>query len=146
MIAVDTNILVYAHVESMPLHEEARRCLRRVAEGPDPWAIPWPCIHEFLGVVTNPKVIRPPTSMAEAMGIVDGLSRSANLVLLSEAADHRERLRGLLLAGRVTGPTVHDAKVAAICLSHGVTELWTADRDFSRFPALCVRNPLVSRF
>jgi predicted nucleic acid-binding protein len=43
----------------------------------------------------------------------------------------------------VTGPLVQDARIAALCLQHGVRELWTADRDFSRFPALGVRNPLV---
>lgn len=31
--------------------------------------------------------------------------------------------------------------IAAICITHGVTELWTADRDFGRFPALRIRNP-----
>jgi hypothetical protein len=29
-----------------------------------------------------------------------------------------------------------------LCKVHGVTELWTADRDFSRFPGLRKRNPL----
>jgi predicted nucleic acid-binding protein len=45
--------------------------------------------------------------------------------------------------GRISGPQVHDARVAAICQDHGVRELWTADRDFGRFPALKVRNPFV---
>ncbi len=44
--------------------------------------------------------------------------------------------------GRVKGPMVHDARVAALCIAHGVTEFWTADRDFSRFPGLVARNPL----
>jgi len=145
MIAVDSNILVYANVVAMPHHEQARRCLREVAAGSEAWAIPWPCIHEFLGVVTNPRVIRPPMPMAMALGIVEDMCRSSDLALLSEGDDHRERLGGLLLSRRVVGPMVHDAKVAAICLSHGVTELWSADRDFSRFPALRVRNPLASR-
>jgi predicted nucleic acid-binding protein len=40
---------------------------------------------------------------------------------------------------------VHDARVVAICLGNGVSALWSADRDFGRFPALRVRNPLVRR-
>ena len=40
---------------------------------------------------------------------------------------------------------VHDARVAALCIAHGVTELWTADRDFGRFPDLVTRNPLQDR-
>jgi len=45
---------------------------------------------------------------------------------------------------KVAGPRIHDARIAAVCLAHGVTELWTADRDFSRFPALRTRNPCVA--
>jgi predicted nucleic acid-binding protein len=44
---------------------------------------------------------------------------------------------------KATGPKVHDARVAALCLQHGASELWTIDRDFSRFPGLKLRNPLV---
>jgi predicted nucleic acid-binding protein len=54
-------------------------------------------------------------------------------------------LRPLLLAARIAGPRVHDARVAALCLQHGVRELWTADRDFSRFAELRAINPLVAR-
>jgi predicted nucleic acid-binding protein len=54
----------------------------------------------------------------------------------------RETGHAALAGGRVAGPQVHDARVAALCLLHGVQELWTADRDFGRFPGLKVRNPL----
>lgn len=53
------------------------------------------------------------------------------------------RPRRLLATGKVSGPLVHDARVAAICIGHGVRELLTADRDFSRFSSLVTRNPLV---
>jgi hypothetical protein len=52
-------------------------------------------------------------------------------------------LAGLLETSGVAGAKVHDARIAALCLSHGVAELWTADRDFSRFPSLTTRNPLI---
>lgn len=45
--------------------------------------------------------------------------------------------------GKLSGLQVHDARVAALCLHHGVSELWTVDRHFGRFPNLTVRNPLV---
>jgi hypothetical protein len=63
--------------------------------------------------------------------------------LLHEGPSHFELLRDLVTAGKIEGSQIHDARIAAICLSHGVSELWTADRDFSRFPQLRVRNPLV---
>ena len=63
--------------------------------------------------------------------------------MLGEQSTYWSVLRPLLEAGQVTGPQVHDARVAALCRHHGVRELWTADRDFTRFAGLSVRNPLV---
>jgi uncharacterized protein len=145
MIAVETNILVYAHRPELPQYGEAHRALRTVATGGVAWAIPWPCVHEFLGVVTNPRIFGEPTPVGTAVGAIEDLASDGNLSFLAETGDHLARLKDLLSPGLVVGPKVHDAKVAAICLSHGVTELWTADRDFSLFPALRVRNPLASR-
>jgi hypothetical protein len=143
MIAVDSNILVYASRAESPWHAAALRTLDSIVENGAPWAIPWPCVHEFLGVVTNPSIYRPATPVGTALDAIDDWLSCPTLALLSEASDHRERLRELVVRGRVAGPAVHDARIAAICLSHGVRELLSADRDFSRFPALRVRNPLV---
>lgn len=143
MIAVDTQVLVYAHRGEAPLHDAAAARLRDLAGGARAWAIPWPCLHEFLGVVTHPRVYRPPTPLDRAVKQVDAWLESPTLVVLGEAGDHWPRLRGLLSAGAVTGPRVHDARVAALCLSHGIDVLWSTDRDFGRFPALRVVNPLV---
>jgi predicted nucleic acid-binding protein len=62
---------------------------------------------------------------------------------LREEEGYWEVLAGLLRAARVSGPRIHDARIAAICVQHAVTELWTADRDFSRFAGLTTRNPLA---
>ena len=143
MIAVDTNLLVYAHREESPWHESASGHLRQLAESRGSWAIPWPCIHEFFSIVTHPRIYHPPTPGGRALEQVDAWLESPTLVLLGEADDHWERLRALIEKGRVEGPKVHDARIAAICLSHGVRELWTADRDFGRFGELRTCNPLV---
>lgn len=143
MIAVDTNILVYAHREDSEWHQVADQRLVELAEGRVAWAIPWPCIHEFLAIVTHPKIFAPPTPLARALDQVDAWFESPSLVLLAESQVHWERLRSLLLAGKVAGPRVHDARIAALCVQHGVRQLWSADRDFSRFRELTVVNPLV---
>jgi toxin-antitoxin system PIN domain toxin len=143
VIAVDTNILVYAHREDSEWHQVADQRLVELAEGRVAWAIPWPCIHEFLAIVTHPKIFAPPTPLARALDQVDAWFESPSLVLLAESQVHWERLRSLLLAGKVAGPRVHDARIAALCVQHGVRQLWSADRDFSRFRELTVVNPLV---
>ncbi|MFQ6046345.1 MAG: type II toxin-antitoxin system VapC family toxin [Gemmatimonadales bacterium] len=144
MIAVDTNLLVYAHRDEAPWHEAALGRVAELAEAPAPWAIPWPCLHEFIAIVTHPRIYRPPTPLEVALEQVTAWLESPSLVLLAESAGYWGVLRDALLAGRVTGGRVHDARVAALCLHHGVRELWSADRDFTRFPDLTVRNPLVA--
>lgn len=143
MIAIDSNLLVYAHREDSSWHDAAYACLADVAEGRAPWAIPWPCIHEFLAIVTHPRIYSPPTPLEKAIDQVEAWLESPSIVLLSEAEGYWLPFRSILQTGRVCGPQVHDARVAALCQHHGVRELWTADRDFGRFPGLNVRNPLV---
>jgi uncharacterized protein len=143
VIAVDTNLLVYAHREDSSWHDPAYRSVERLAEGDGAWAIPWPCLHEFLAIATHPRIYLPPTSVAAALDQVAAWLEAPGLVLLSESDGYWERLLALLAAGRITGPQVHDARVAGLCLYHGIDELWTADRDFSRFPELRTRNPLI---
>ena len=143
MIAVDTNVLVQAHREDAPFHAAALGCMAQLAQGRTPWAIPWPCVHEFLAITTHPRIFKPPTPLARALDQVDAWLESPTLTLLGESATHWPALRGPLKAGRISGPMVHDARIAALCMQHGVRELWSADRDFGRFPHLRVRNPLL---
>lgn len=142
MIAIDTNILVYAHRRDSEWHEPAAALVKRLAENRIEWAIPWPCLHEFLAIVTHPRIYDPPSSTAQATDQVGAWLDSPSLVLLTETSDHWFTLCDLLSQGKIQGPLVHDARVAAICLAHGITELLTADRDFGRFSSLTVRNPL----
>jgi len=142
MRAVDTNVLVHAHRLKSPLHEPSRLAVARLAEGPANWAIPWSCIHEFYSLVTNPRVFPEPTPPSAAWEQIEAWMESPTLVLLSEARSHAEHLRDLVIKGRVVGARVHDARIAAVCLSHGVQELISFDRDFTRFPGLTTRSPL----
>jgi hypothetical protein len=142
LIAIDTNVLVYAHRAESPWHDAAVDCLRSVARGP--WAIPWPCLHEFLAIVTHPRIFDPPTPLGDALQTVEGWLEAPTLSVLAEVEDHWDVLSSILRSGRVLGPQVHDARIAAICLEHAVEELWTADRDFTRFPKLRTHNPLVA--
>jgi uncharacterized protein len=143
VIAVDTNVLVYAHRADSPFHARARAELESLAGGARAWAIPWPCAHEFFAVVTNPRIYKTATPADTAFAQLRALQALGNLALIAESDGHLAQLEPLSLAAKVQGGAIHDARIAAICLSHGVTELWSADRDFSRFPALTVRNPLV---
>lgn len=144
MIALDTNILVYAHREESPFHGRAMACVMELAQAAAPWAIPWPCIHEFVAIVTHPRIYNPPTPIAKALDQVDAWLESPTVTMLSEAAGYWPKLRSLLEGGRIAGGQVHDARIVALCRQHGVRTLWSADRDFNRFARIDVFNPLIA--
>ena len=143
MIAVDTNILVYAHRREAMEHPAARQTVRDLAEGSGPWAIPWPCLYEFFSVVTNPRIWKQAASEPQqATEQIEAWIASPSLHVLGETEDFWPVLQGLLRRPRVRGAVAHDARIAAICLAHGVEALLSRDRDFSLFSELVVRNPL----
>ena len=141
MIAVDTNVLVHAHRSDSPWHARALESFATL--GARRWAIPWPCLHEFLAIATHPKVFAPPTPLDDALLAVQTWLDAPFVTLLGELDGYFPTLAALARSGRVVGPRIHDARIAALCMQHGVTELWTMDRDFSRFPSLRTRNPLA---
>ena len=144
MIAVDTNVLVYAHRADSHWHERADSRLAELAESGRPWAIPWPCIHEFLAVVTHSRICTPPSPVAAAVKQVECWLECPTLNLLGETPEHWAVLKSFLLAGNLAGPIVHDARIAAICRQYGVKALWSADRDFSRMAGIRIVNPLLA--
>jgi toxin-antitoxin system PIN domain toxin len=143
VIAVDTNILVYAHRRDSRWHRPAVHALESLAAGRDAWAIPWPCVHEFYAIATHPRIYTPPSTPAQALAQLRAWRESPSLALLAEDDAYWPVLESLIDRSRLTGPAVHDARIAALCLRHGAHELLTADRDFSRFPDLSTRNPLI---
>lgn len=144
MQALDTNILIYAEVESSRHHAPALEILKGLAEGTPPWAIPWPCVYEFLRVATHPRVFHPPLPLEIALEDLRLVLASPSLVLLAESARHASVLDQTIRQAAATGNLIHDAHIVALCLEHGVSELITADRDFSRFSGLKIVNPFAS--
>jgi hypothetical protein len=143
VIALDTNVLVYAYRPDATLHESAVRTTARLAAAPTAWAIPWACLHEFYSVVTGRRGFDPPATSAEALDQIDAWLEAPTLRVLGEATSHLQTLADLIRNGDCRGPMIFDARIAAICLDHGVSELITMDRDFTRFPALRTRSLLA---
>ena len=114
MIAVDTSILVYAHRPDSPPHAGAAAELAALVGTPGPWAVAWPCVHEFLAVVTSVMVFPEPTPLPRAMEQGDAW-RESGAVLLAETVGHWDRLAELIIASGVTGPKIHDARIAGRC-------------------------------
>jgi toxin-antitoxin system PIN domain toxin len=143
VIAVDTNILVYAYRADSTNHSAARNTVNTLIAGGEEWALPWTCVHEFLSTVTKPSMVNGPTPLSAALDQIGEVVALQRVVLLAEGPGYFEHLLAAVEAGRTVGGAIHDARIAALCSYHGITELLTADRDFARFPGLRTRNPLV---
>lgn len=141
MIAVDTNVLVYAHREDLAGHSSAAGCLRQLAEGAAIWSIPVFCVGEFLRVVTHPRIFENPSTLAEATGALRGLLNSPSLHVLMPGARFAALLLKTCLDADTRGNLVFDAQIAALCRENGVNRLLTLDRDFARFPDLKLYQP-----
>lgn len=135
MIAVDTNILVYAHRAELPKHEAAAAKLVSLAEGPAAWALPVFCLGEFLRVVTHPRLFDPPFTAAEAGRALARVLESPSLEVISPGPSFPELLLNAVREADAVGNLVFDAQIVAVCREAGVRVLLTEDRDFDRFPA-----------
>jgi len=145
MIAIDTNILVYASVASSPNHAAALCALEGLALSGSAWGVPYPCAHEFLTITTNQRIYTDHLSASEAFEVLEVMNKNRNFRWIGLGPLHLDTLKTLLLSSGVSGGAIHDARIAACCIDAGAHELWSADRDFSSFPGLRVRNPLVAK-
>ena len=143
MILVDANILVYAHVGSLPQHERARTWLDTALSGSSRVGLPWPSLLGFLRLVTNPRVFQRPESRAGARAHVAAWL-DADVAWIPQPTDrHRDVFASLLAAPGMQANLVPDAHLAALAIEHGLT-LCSTDGDFGRFPALRWRDPLAA--
>jgi uncharacterized protein len=141
MKLVDTNLLVYAHVQALAQHAPARRWLEQSLSEDEAVGLAWASVLGFLRVVTNPRIFRVPLLVDRAVAVVDDWLEQQAVEIILPTPRHWSTLRQMLTAGQAGGPMATDAHLAALSLEHGAT-VYTTDRDFSRFPGVRVVNPL----
>ena len=144
MIAVDTNLLIYAHRRSVPEHRGARRAIERAATSDSGWGIALAALAEFWSVVTHPAANRPSTG-AEASAYLAALFLDGGAELWVPGVGFGDRLLRQAAALDVHGPRVFDLQIALTAIEHGARELWTHDGDFVAVPGLKLHDPLVDR-
>jgi toxin-antitoxin system PIN domain toxin len=125
----------------VPHHRAAAKLLSELAEDDRSWGLPWPCLYEFVKIVTHPGIFSAPTPLNEAVELAEAFLDSPSVVPMGNGPTHRAHFREMLLRGAASGNRAHDAHIAALALEHGVSEILTADRDFARFPYVRARNP-----
>jgi len=138
----DVNVLIYAHREDAPEHEEYAAWLRRLTASDEPFALSETILAGFLRIVTNPRIFDPPTPMDTALAFCQHLVDWPRASLLAPTRRHWDLF--IDLCRDVRGPMVADAYVAALAIEYGC-ELITTDGDFARFRGLRWRHPLAPR-
>lgn len=143
MLAVDTNILVYAADEDSPFHAVCHRWLEAQCARPEVWYSTWGILYEFLRVTTHPRVMRRPWTVTEAWGFIEVLLGAPGFEILAPGVRHAEiASRVLEEMPHLSGNLVHDAHTAILMREHGVRRICTRDADFHRFSFLEVFDPV----
>lgn len=142
MILVDANLLLYAYHPRSEHHEASRTWLDGVLSRSELVRFAWQTLWVFLRISTNPRVFERPLTISEAEATVASWLAQPPVGILEPSDRHWDILRGLMREGQTTGPLIMDAVLASIAIEHGAT-LHTTDRDFSRFPGLSWKNPLI---
>lgn len=142
MIALDTNLLVYAHRAGVPEHRAARRAIETAAADPRGWGIPQPVVAEFWSIVTHPLAAGRPSKPSEAAAFIRSLLRAGGAIW-SGGPGSGERLMALAGDLRISGPRIFDLQIALAAFDNGATEIWSHDRSFVTMPGLRLVDPLA---
>ena len=143
MHVVDTNVLVYAANADCAEHQVCRQLLDEWRDGPLPWYLTWPIVYEFLRVITHPRVLPIPWSLARSWNFVEALLASPSLSFLQATPRHRQVAQATFSAyPELSGNLLHDAHTAVLMREHGVRTIYTRDSDFHQFPFIEVVDPL----
>jgi hypothetical protein len=143
MIAIDTNLLVYAHRSRVPQHRASRRAIERAAAR-GRWGFALASVAEFWAVTTHPSSEGRPSTPADAVAYLEALT-DAGAETWEPGPGFGARLTQLAADLGVSGPRVFDLQIALTSFECGATEVWTADARFVKLPGLRLHNPLESR-
>jgi toxin-antitoxin system PIN domain toxin len=141
VIVLDANLLIYSYNRGSSHHAGARAWLENTLSSIEVVGLPWQAVSAFLRVMTNPKLPAERFDLEQAARIVDLWLAHPNVQVLTPGAGYWPLFRRMVIEGRAAGPRVSDAEIAALTMEYGGV-LYTADRDFARFPGLRWKNPL----
>jgi len=142
MIALDTNVLVYAHREGAHEHERARGAVRAALDDSRGWGICLPSISEFWSIVTHPRMPGGPSTPSVVTRFFHYLITEGHGNIWTPGPGFGQRLMRWATSLKVRGKRIFDLQIAVIALEHGVQEIWTHDRNFTSVPGVKVRDPL----
>jgi len=143
MIALDTNVLVYAHREGAPKHERTRGAVLAALRDSRGWGICLPTVSEFWSIVTHPKMPGGPSTPSVVAHFFHYLLTEGRGEIWTPGPGFGQRLMRWSSSLKVRGKRIFDLQIAVLALEHGAQEIWTHDHHFVSAPGLKVRDPLL---
>ena len=143
MILPDVNVLIAAFQEEHEFHAECRRWLEQTLTSDNAFGISELVLTAVVRIVTNPRAVRQPASLTDALLFADAVRRPGHAVRVSPGTRHWDIFTRLCREAHVRGPVVSDAYFAALAIEHGC-EWVTLDSDYARFPGLKWRRPAAA--
>lgn len=143
---LDTNILIYATHTASPFHERARALVDHLVAGPALTYILWPAVLGYLRIVTHPTILSSPLSADEAMTNVTSLLAPPHIRVTGEGDDFWAAFQRVTTDTKARGNLVPDAHLVALMHEHGVSTVWSHDRDLRKFSGITVKDPFAKRY
>jgi len=144
LILPDVNVLVYAHKENVADHQHYLRWLKGILGGVAAYGMSEFVVSAFIRIVTHPRIFDPPSTSAVALKFASEVLNRPHCVRIIPGPRHWGIFTSLVQETKSKGNLIPDAYLAALAIESGC-EWITTDRDYSRFPGLKYRHPLVSR-
>jgi toxin-antitoxin system PIN domain toxin len=142
VIAVDTNLLVYAHRRAVPEHSRASAALERAANDRAGWGISLPVLGEFWSIVTHPGAVGGPSTATQAASFIRVLVTEGEMKVWTAGAGFADYLLQRAVQMSVSGARIFDLQIALIAADNGAREIWTHDLNFVRLPGIRIHDPL----
>jgi predicted nucleic acid-binding protein len=141
-VLTDTGVLLRLAERADSHHATVRHAVRALRTRGDTLVAAPQNVAEFWNVCTRPVTARGGFGLP-----VEETDRRVRLIerlvqILPDTADAYRHWRHLVVAHAVRGVQVHDARLVAWMLAHGVTHILTLNgADFARYPGITVVAP-----
>ncbi|BBX99286.1 type II toxin-antitoxin system VapC family toxin [Mycobacterium lacus] len=139
----DVNILVYATHRASPFHDKAKALVERFLAGPGLVYLLWPVALGYLRIVTHPALLDAPLAPGVAAENIEQFTSRPHVRQVGEADGFWPVYRRVAGTVKPRGNLVPAAHLVALMGQHGISTIWSHDRDFRKFEGITVRDPFA---
>jgi predicted nucleic acid-binding protein len=142
MYLADTNILLRFLLRNDPAYPAIRQAVRTLKSRGEQIVTTSQNMAEFWNVCTRPTTVRGGLSLSVEASEMRLRLLERHFPVLPDSPATFAKWKALVLAHKVIGVNVHDARLVAAMLVHGVTHILTANvKDFVRYSAVTAIAP-----